>query len=45
VVEISYQLPALTKGRTAIVVLSSYCFNENQVDARSLSSENGIAHV
>jgi ATP-dependent DNA helicase RecQ len=39
------QLPALTREGTAIV-LSSYCFNENQVDAiRSLSSENGIAHV
>ena len=41
-----YQLPALTKGGTAIVVSPLIALMKNQVDAiRSLSSENGIAHV
>jgi len=41
-----YQLPALTKAGTAIVVSPLIALMKNQVDAiRSLSSENGIAHV
>ena len=41
-----YQLPALTKEGTAIVVSPLIALMKNQVDAiRSLSSENGIAHV
>ncbi|MBU0940752.1 MAG: ATP-dependent DNA helicase [Bacteroidetes bacterium] len=41
-----YQLPALTKEGTAIVVSPLIALMKNQVDAiRSLSSENGVAHV
>ncbi len=41
-----YQLPALVQGGTAIVVSPLIALMKNQVDAiRSLSSENGIAHV
>ncbi|EIA10388.1 RecQ family ATP-dependent DNA helicase [Flavobacterium frigoris] len=41
-----YQLPALTQDGTAIVVSPLIALMKNQVDAiRSLSSENGIAHV
>jgi ATP-dependent DNA helicase RecQ len=41
-----YQLPALIKGGTAIVVSPLIALMKNQVDAmRSLSSETGIAHV
>ncbi|WP_163407754.1 DNA helicase RecQ [Flavobacterium ajazii] len=41
-----YQLPALIKDGTAIVVSPLIALMKNQVDAiRSLSSENGIAHV
>ncbi|HEY0046727.1 MAG TPA: RecQ family ATP-dependent DNA helicase [Flavobacterium sp.] len=41
-----YQLPALIRGGTAIVVSPLIALMKNQVDAiRSLSSENGIAHV
>jgi ATP-dependent DNA helicase RecQ len=41
-----YQLPALTREGTAIVVSPLIALMKNQVDAiRSLSSENGIAHV
>jgi ATP-dependent DNA helicase RecQ len=41
-----YQLPALIKEGTAIVVSPLIALMKNQVDAiRSLSSENGIAHV
>ncbi len=41
-----YQLPALIKDGTAIVVSPLIALMKNQVDAiRSLSSENGVAHV
>lgn len=41
-----YQLPALVQAGTAIVVSPLIALMKNQVDAiRSLSSENGIAHV
>jgi ATP-dependent DNA helicase RecQ len=41
-----YQLPALVQQGTAIVVSPLIALMKNQVDAiRSLSSENGIAHV
>ncbi|AWG25408.1 DNA helicase RecQ [Flavobacterium kingsejongi] len=41
-----YQLPALILDGTAIVVSPLIALMKNQVDAiRSLSSENGIAHV
>jgi len=41
-----YQLPALIQHGTAIVVSPLIALMKNQVDAiRSLSSENGIAHV
>ena len=41
-----YQLPALVLEGTAIVVSPLIALMKNQVDAiRSLSSENGIAHV
>ena len=41
-----YQLPALIKGGTAIVVSPLIALMKNQVDAiRGISSENGIAHV
>ncbi len=41
-----YQLPALIEPGTAIVVSPLIALMKNQVDAiRSLSSENGIAHV
>ncbi|MAY23627.1 MAG: DNA helicase RecQ [Flavobacteriaceae bacterium] len=41
-----YQLPALMKDGTAIVVSPLIALMKNQVDAlRSLSSEEGIAHV
>ncbi|UAB80227.1 DNA helicase RecQ [Marixanthomonas sp. SCSIO 43207] len=41
-----YQLPALIKDGTAIVVSPLIALMKNQVDAlRSLSSEDGIAHV
>jgi len=41
-----YQLPALIKDGTAIVVSPLIALMKNQVDAiRSVSSENGIAHV
>jgi ATP-dependent DNA helicase RecQ len=41
-----YQLPALIKDGTAIVVSPLIALMKNQVDAiRSLSSESGIAHV
>ena len=41
-----YQLPALIQKGTAIVVSPLIALMKNQVDAiRSLSSENGIAHV
>src|SRR6478609_1159896 len=41
-----YQLPALIKEGTAIVVSPLIALMKNQVDAiRSLSSENGVAHV
>ncbi len=41
-----YQLPALMRPGTAIVVSPLIALMKNQVDAmRSLSSENGIAHV
>lgn len=41
-----YQLPALIKEGTAIVVSPLIALMKNQVDAiRSVSSENGIAHV
>ncbi|MDV7187493.1 DNA helicase RecQ [Lutibacter sp. TH_r2] len=41
-----YQLPALVKGGTAIVVSPLIALMKNQVDAiRGISSENGIAHV
>lgn len=41
-----YQLPALMKGGTAIVVSPLIALMKNQVDAlRALSSEEGIAHV
>lgn len=41
-----YQLPALIKEGTAIVVSPLIALMKNQVDAiRSLSSDNGVAHV
>ena len=41
-----YQLPALVLDGTAIVVSPLIALMKNQVDAiRSLSSENGVAHV
>ncbi|MGL2994940.1 DNA helicase RecQ [Flavobacterium sp. TSSA_36] len=41
-----YQLPALVLGGTAIVVSPLIALMKNQVDAiRSLSSDNGVAHV
>ena len=41
-----YQLPALIQPGTAIVVSPLIALMKNQVDAiRSLSSENGVAHV
>ena len=41
-----YQLPALVQPGTAIVVSPLIALMKNQVDAiRSLSSDNGIAHV
>jgi ATP-dependent DNA helicase RecQ len=41
-----YQLPALSQEGTAIVVSPLIALMKNQVDAiRSLSSENGVAHV
>ena len=41
-----YQLPALVQKGTAIVVSPLIALMKNQVDAiRSVSSENGIAHV
>ena len=41
-----YQLPALVQKGTAIVVSPLIALMKNQVDAiRSLSSENGVAHV
>ena len=41
-----YQLPALIKDGTAIVVSPLIALMKNQVDAlRSISSEHGIAHV
>ncbi|MFT5963683.1 MAG: ATP-dependent DNA helicase RecQ [Flavobacterium sp.] len=41
-----YQLPALVQEGTAIVVSPLIALMKNQVDAiRSLSSQNGIAHV
>ena len=41
-----YQVPALVQEGTAIVVSPLIALMKNQVDAiRSLSSENGIAHV
>ncbi|WP_396171664.1 RecQ family ATP-dependent DNA helicase [Flavobacterium sp.] len=41
-----YQLPALVQDGTAIVVSPLIALMKNQVDAiRSLSSENGVAHV
>ncbi|MFD2890976.1 DNA helicase RecQ [Flavobacterium chuncheonense] len=41
-----YQLPALVLNGTAIVVSPLIALMKNQVDAiRSISSENGIAHV
>ena len=41
-----YQLPALVQNGTAIVVSPLIALMKNQVDAiRSLSSENGVAHV
>lgn len=41
-----YQLPALIQDGTAIVVSPLIALMKNQVDAlRSLSTENGIAHV
>jgi ATP-dependent DNA helicase RecQ len=41
-----YQLPALIQEGTAIVVSPLIALMKNQVDAiRSLSSENGVAHV
>ena len=41
-----YQLPALIQDGTAIVVSPLIALMKNQVDAiRSLSSENGVAHV
>lgn len=41
-----YQLPALIKDGTAIVVSPLIALMKNQVDAiRGISSENGIAHV
>jgi ATP-dependent DNA helicase RecQ len=41
-----YQLPALMQDGTAIVVSPLIALMKNQVDSiRSLSSENGIAHV
>ena len=41
-----YQLPALMNEGTAIVVSPLIALMKNQVDAiRSLSSENGVAHV
>ena len=41
-----YQLPALVQAGTAIVVSPLIALMKNQVDAiRSLSSENGVAHV
>ena len=41
-----YQLPALTKEGTAIVVSPLIALMKNQVDAiRSLSSDPGVAHV
>jgi len=41
-----YQLPALIQNGTAIVVSPLIALMKNQVDAiRSLSSENGVAHV
>jgi len=41
-----YQLPALMNDGTAIIVSPLIALMKNQVDAiRSLSSENGIAHV
>ena len=41
-----YQLPALIQEGTAIVVSPLIALMKNQVDAiRSLSSENGMAHV
>ena len=41
-----YQLPALVQEGTAIIVSPLIALMKNQVDAiRSLSSENGVAHV
>jgi ATP-dependent DNA helicase RecQ len=41
-----YQLPALMQEGTAIIVSPLIALMKNQVDAiRSLSSENGVAHV
>ncbi|MFV5694989.1 DNA helicase RecQ [Flavobacterium sp. LB3P122] len=41
-----YQLPALIQEGTAIIVSPLIALMKNQVDAiRSLSSENGVAHV
>ncbi|OYU84724.1 MAG: DNA helicase RecQ [Flavobacterium sp. BFFFF2] len=41
-----YQLPALIQAGTAIVVSPLIALMKNQVDAiRSVSSENGVAHV
>lgn len=41
-----YQLPALVKDGTAIVISPLIALMKNQVDAiRGISSNNGIAHV
>ncbi|MGB3776253.1 MAG: ATP-dependent DNA helicase RecQ [Leeuwenhoekiella sp.] len=43
---LTYQLPALIKGGTAIVVSPLIALMKNQVDAlRGISNEHGIAHV